>query len=151
MCVLVIMPHICILISMTYWKSLDWSMILREIMLIPTRLWTLLKVTTAKDIDRALKRNLVSFHCSSRVLMENIYSACIFCTAQMCDIMCATGVTLDPVYTFKGVCGMLCEMHTNPSCFQGNRVLYIHTGKPVLGYLPLHPFLLHAFTVMGGS
>ena len=42
--------------------------------------------------------------------------------------MCATGVILDPVYTLKGVRGMLCEMQVNPARFLGTRVLYIHTG-----------------------
>ena len=55
---------------------------------------------------------------------------CVFYTVQMREIMRATGVTLDPVYTLKGVRGMLCEMRTNPARFQGNRVLYVHTGKP---------------------
>ena len=52
----------------------------------------------------------------------------MWCAAQLRDIMCATGLTLDPCYTLKGVRGMLSEMQTNPARFQGNKVLYIHTG-----------------------
>lgn len=48
--------------------------------------------------------------------------------AQLLDIMSKTGVMLDPVYTLKGVRGMLAEMTSNPTRFQGKRVLYIHTG-----------------------
>lgn len=50
-------------------------------------------------------------------------------TAQLLEIMTSTGVSLDPVYTLKGVRGMLAEMGANPTRFQGRRVLYIHTGK----------------------
>lgn len=45
--------------------------------------------------------------------------------------MTQTGIALDPVYTLKGVRGMLGEMAANPSRFQGKRVLYIHTGERV--------------------
>ena len=45
--------------------------------------------------------------------------------------MTHTGISLDPVYTLKGVRGMLGEMTTNPARFQGKRVLFIHTGKGV--------------------
>ena len=48
--------------------------------------------------------------------------------AQLVDISTRTGVTLDPVYTLKGVRGMLGEMNTNPQRFKGKRILYIHTG-----------------------
>jgi len=40
-----------------------------------------------------------------------------------------TGILLDYTATLKGVRGMLREMAENRSSFQGNRVLYIHTGS----------------------
>ena len=51
-----------------------------------------------------------------------------FCTAQLLEITTGTGIVLDPVYTLKGVRGMLAEMRTNPTRFLGKRVLYLHTG-----------------------
>ena len=48
---------------------------------------------------------------------------------QMVDIMSKTGVPLDPVYTLKGVRGMLGEVTNNPTVFSGKRILYIHTGE----------------------
>ncbi len=42
--------------------------------------------------------------------------------------MTQTGISLDPVYTLKGVRGMVSEMNINPKRFLGKRVLYIHTG-----------------------
>ena len=50
-------------------------------------------------------------------------------TVQMIDIMSKTGVPLDPVYTLKGVRGMLGEVTDNPTVFSGKRILYIHTGE----------------------
>ena len=50
-------------------------------------------------------------------------------SAELVGIVTETGVCLDPVYTLKGVRGMLAEMATNPARFQGKRVLFIHTGK----------------------
>ena len=47
----------------------------------------------------------------------------------MVDIMSKTAVPLDPVYTLKGVRGLLGELRDNPTSFSGNRILYIHTGK----------------------
>ena len=46
--------------------------------------------------------------------------------------MTETGVILDPVYTLKGVRGMLAEMNTNSTRFLGKRVLYLHTGTGLL-------------------
>ena len=43
-----------------------------------------------------------------------------------------TGVTLDPVFTLKGVRGLLGELKNNPTSFAGNRILYIHTGGLIL-------------------
>ena len=43
--------------------------------------------------------------------------------------MSKTGVPLDPVYTLKGVRGMLGELRNNPTVFSGKRILYIHTGE----------------------
>ncbi|PFX26631.1 bifunctional D-cysteine desulfhydrase/1-aminocyclopropane-1-carboxylate deaminase, mitochondrial-like [Stylophora pistillata] len=44
------------------------------------------------------------------------------------EISSSTGVFIDPVYNIKAVRGMLAEMNNNPERFQGNRILYIHTG-----------------------
>ena len=62
-------------------------------------------------------------------LAPHILCYLIIPAVQLLDIMTKTGVELDPVYTLKGVRGMLTEMATNPGRFQGNRVLYIHTGR----------------------
>ena len=45
------------------------------------------------------------------------------------EISSQTGIVLDPVYTLKGVRGMLTELKKNPNRFKGNRILYIHTGN----------------------
>ena len=50
-------------------------------------------------------------------------------SAQLVEIVSQTGISLDPVYTLKGVRGMLGEMEKNPGRFAGKRILYIHTGK----------------------
>ena len=47
---------------------------------------------------------------------------------QLLDIFSKTGVSVDPVYTLKGVRGMLSELTHNPGRFAGKRVLYLHTG-----------------------
>ena len=47
---------------------------------------------------------------------------------QLVEISSQTGIVLDPVYTLKGVRGMLIELKMNPKRFKGNRILYIHTG-----------------------
>ena len=52
-------------------------------------------------------------------------------TVEMVEIINKTGVTLDPVYTLKGVCGLLGELKNNPASFAGNRILYIHTGEVI--------------------
>jgi hypothetical protein len=49
--------------------------------------------------------------------------------AQLVEISSQTGIVLDPVYTLKGVRGMLMELNKNPKRFRGNRILYIHTGS----------------------
>jgi 1-aminocyclopropane-1-carboxylate deaminase/D-cysteine desulfhydrase-like pyridoxal-dependent ACC family enzyme len=51
--------------------------------------------------------------------------------AQLIEISSQTGIVLDPVYTLKGVRGMLTELKNNPKRFKGNRILYIHTGLHV--------------------
>lgn len=43
-------------------------------------------------------------------------------------ISSSTGIFLDPVYTWKGLKGLLCEYENNRSRFKGDNVLYIHTG-----------------------
>ena len=47
---------------------------------------------------------------------------------QLLEVFTATGVSVDPVYTLKGVRGMLSELVNNPERFAGKRVLYLHTG-----------------------
>jgi D-cysteine desulfhydrase len=47
---------------------------------------------------------------------------------NLIDIVTKTAVPLDPVYTLKGVRGLLGELKNNPSSFSGTRILYIHTG-----------------------
>ena len=54
----------------------------------------------------------------------------------MVDIVSNTGVGLDPVYTLKGVRGLLAEMGKNPGRFAGKRVLFIHTGNYNTGPCP---------------
>ena len=49
-------------------------------------------------------------------------------TAQLLEISTQTGIPLDPVYTFKGVRGLIAELQKNPGRFKGKRILYIHTG-----------------------
>ncbi|XP_047082625.1 putative D-cysteine desulfhydrase 1, mitochondrial [Lolium rigidum] len=44
------------------------------------------------------------------------------------DIAAATGIVLDPVYSGKGVYGMLKDMSSNPAKWKGRKVLFIHTG-----------------------
>ena len=47
---------------------------------------------------------------------------------QILEVFSTTGVPLDPVYTLKGVRGMLSELRNNPGRFAGKRILFIHTG-----------------------
>ena len=51
-----------------------------------------------------------------------------FLAEYILEISSSTGVLIDPVYNIKTVRGMLAEMTNNPKRFQGNRILYIHTG-----------------------
>ena len=51
-----------------------------------------------------------------------------FTEAQLVDIATKTGISLDPVYTLKGVRGLLKELEVNPQRFAGRRILYVHTG-----------------------
>jgi len=44
------------------------------------------------------------------------------------DIATATGIVLDPVYSGKGVYGMLKDMSSNPAKWKGRKVLFVHTG-----------------------
>lgn len=43
-------------------------------------------------------------------------------------ISSTTGIICDPVYTWKGLNGLLSEFETNRQRFKGERVLFIHTG-----------------------
>lgn len=49
-------------------------------------------------------------------------------SAQLVEVVTKTGVSLDPVYSLKGVRGLLSELGKNPQRFAGRRILYIHTG-----------------------
>lgn len=40
----------------------------------------------------------------------------------------STGIMLDPVYSGKAALGLVEELHNNPQRFQGNRILFLHTG-----------------------
>ncbi|KNC81266.1 hypothetical protein SARC_06397 [Sphaeroforma arctica JP610] len=44
------------------------------------------------------------------------------------DVARSTAILLDPVYTAKGVRGMISELHANPQRFKGQNVLFLHTG-----------------------
>ena len=44
------------------------------------------------------------------------------------DVICNTGLSLDPTFTAKAFLGMITEMKEHPTIFKGNRVLFIHTG-----------------------
>eukprot|EP00058_Branchiostoma_floridae_P005994 XP_002591482.1 hypothetical protein BRAFLDRAFT_105254 [Branchiostoma floridae] len=44
------------------------------------------------------------------------------------NIAHTSGIILDPVYTGKAAIGLLQELRTNQSRFQGNRILFLHTG-----------------------
>ncbi|XP_078613777.1 uncharacterized protein LOC144883275 isoform X2 [Branchiostoma floridae x Branchiostoma japonicum] len=44
------------------------------------------------------------------------------------NIAHTSGIILDPVYTGKAATGLLQELRTNQSRFQGNRILFLHTG-----------------------
>ena len=67
-------------------------------------------------------------HVDFSVIMSR-YQSCFFNLAQLVEISSQTGIVLDPVYTLKGVRGMLAELKKNPQRFKGNRILYIHTGN----------------------
>lgn len=43
-------------------------------------------------------------------------------------IAAETGVFCDPVYTGKGVKGLISELNSNSNRFQGQRILFVHTG-----------------------
>ena len=45
-------------------------------------------------------------------------------------VMSHTGLSLDPDFTVKAIKGMLTEMKERPHIFKGQRVLFLHTGKP---------------------
>lgn len=40
----------------------------------------------------------------------------------------STGIVLDPVYTCKGVLGMLGEACKESNAYRGTRLLFVHTG-----------------------
>ena len=64
------------------------------------------------------------------VSKSNIMVLCLLTSiAQLTDIAVQTGIVLEPVYTLKGVQGMLGELNSNPGRFAGKRILYIHTGN----------------------
>ena len=50
----------------------------------------------------------------------------------MVNVGSKTGIMLDPVYTGKAAKGLVTELQNNPDLFQGNRILFLHTGKTSL-------------------
>ncbi|XP_048744229.1 uncharacterized protein LOC125657593 isoform X2 [Ostrea edulis] len=44
------------------------------------------------------------------------------------DTGAKTGVILDPTYTGKAARGLVSELQNNPQRFQGNKILFVHTG-----------------------
>ena len=44
------------------------------------------------------------------------------------DTARGTGILLDPVYTGKAAFGLITELQKSPDRFQGNRILFLHTG-----------------------
>lgn len=44
------------------------------------------------------------------------------------DVGAKTGVILDPTYTGKAARGLVSELQNNPQRFQGNEILFVHTG-----------------------
>lgn len=50
------------------------------------------------------------------------------------EVAAETGIFLDPVYTGKTLLGLKKELESNPSRFQGNKILFIHTGG-FIGFL----------------
>lgn len=51
--------------------------------------------------------------------------------ATIIELSTTTAVLTDPVFTVKGVIGMLAEMRDRPERFAGSRVLFLHTGEPL--------------------
>lgn len=43
-------------------------------------------------------------------------------------IATTTGIICDPVYVGKGAKGLISELNSNPARFQGERILFLHTG-----------------------
>ena len=73
------------------------------------------------------------------ILLSRLISFCLFSPlVELVDIMSKTAVPLDPVYTLKGVRGMLGELRDNRAAFSGNRILYIHTGECTVFCPPVH-------------
>ncbi|KAI4964402.1 hypothetical protein ZWY2020_005851 [Hordeum vulgare] len=62
------------------------------------------------------------------------------------NVAAATGIVLDPVYTGKAAYGMLKDMSSNPTKWEGRRVLFVHTG----GLLGLYDKLDQLSSLAGG-
>ena len=67
--------------------------------------------------------------------VARLFMFLLYCAAQLLDAVGETGVSLDPVYTLKALRGLLAEMAGNPGRFAGSRVLFIHTGGWVSGWV----------------
>lgn len=52
----------------------------------------------------------------------------LFTADFVVNVGVSTGIMLDPVYTGKAVKGMVDELNKNSDMFNGNRILYLHTG-----------------------
>ena len=94
-------------------------------------------------------------HVDFSVIMSR-HQSCFFILAQLVEISSRTGIVLDPVYTLKGVRGMLAELKKNPKRFKGNRILYIHTGLfiwhgiSILLFIKSHPCIGGVFGAFDG-
>ena len=70
--------------------------------------------------------------CANHPVASQTFMACSLYTSYVSEfivnVSVSTGIMLDPVYTGKGVRGMVLELQKTPSRFQGKRILFLHTG-----------------------
>lgn len=77
-----------------------------------------------KSTKRELSENLIMIvYIHFLVVTGDLYFS-----GLIADVICNTGLTLDPTFTAKAFLGMMTEMRERPTIFQGKRVLFIHTG-----------------------
>ena len=56
----------------------------------------------------------------------------LYFTDFICDVSRKTGIILDATYTGKAALGLVKELKENPQRFNGNKILFIHTGELTL-------------------